>query len=49
MDSLPTTLVDSLPSELVGDAKTWWETLDESDRDELQRLPQESIPVRDFL
>ena len=38
MESLPTTLVDSLPSELVGDAKTWWETLDESDREELQRL-----------
>ena len=38
MDSLPITLVDSLPAELVGDAKTWWESLDESDRNELQRL-----------
>ena len=38
MESLPTTLVDSLPSELVGDAKTWWESLEESDREELQRL-----------
>ncbi|MEL6109868.1 MAG: hypothetical protein AAFU85_27985, partial [Planctomycetota bacterium] len=38
MHSLPATLVDSLPAELVGDAKAWCETLDESDRDELQQL-----------
>ena len=38
MESLPSTLVDSLPSELVGDAKLWWETLNESDRNELRQL-----------
>ena len=38
MESLPTTLADSLPSELIGDAESWWETLEAADRDELQRL-----------
>lgn len=38
MDSLPNTLVDSLPAELVGDAESWWLTLADSDRCELQRL-----------
>ena len=38
MDTLPITLAESLPSELLDDAKAWWTTLNEADRAELQRL-----------
>ncbi len=38
METLPQTLVDSLPSELQRDAESWWQTLSDADQDELTRL-----------
>ncbi len=38
MESLPSTLVDSLPPSLVPEAESWWQSLGPQDRGEVSRL-----------
>jgi len=38
MNPIPTTLAESLPSELRSEAESWWQALADADRNELTRL-----------
>ena len=38
MNPIPTTLSESLPSELMADAESWWQALADADLNELTRL-----------